>query len=82
MAVSGNGVKQGARQLLPEVREEVIYLLNANIATTKIADYVHIKTGQRLTTRDFNVIKADMIRDQQIYNQSKQESILQRIKRE
>lgn len=75
------GAKHIEHKLLPEVREEIVFLLNANIAPMKIADYVHIKTGQRLTTKDINVIQINMVRDQPTYNKIKQETILQRIKR-
>lgn len=68
---------------MPDVQEEIEYLLNANIATKKIADYVHIKTGQSLTTKDFSIIRMEAVRNQCLENcdLDKQEAILQRIKR-
>lgn len=71
-------------QLMPDVQEEIEYLLTANIAMKKIADYVHIKTGQRLTTKDFNGIRMEAVKNRRCLENcdlDKQEAVLQRIKR-
>lgn len=70
-----------ARELLPEVRDEVEYMLQANIDRRKIADYVHVKTGQRLSTKDLHNIKTAAVRNNGIgYDISKKTEIVERIK--